>query len=76
MPLGQPLWKLGFFPKARRDGTWDRWIDVTLQWHCEAKGMMEAVDTPVAPLATVVPPELLVARLTSFPVKVTCPQSH
>ena len=64
-----PLWKLAFFLKARQDGTWDRWIDVTLQWHQEVKGLVDALNTPVGAMANLLPPHLLVARLLE-PVKV------
>ena len=65
-----PLWKLAFFAAARRDGTWDRWIDVILQWHKEVNGLIAALQTPAGAMANVLPPHLLVARLLE-PVTVT-----
>lgn len=67
---GHPLWRLAFFEKARRDGTWDRWIDVVLQWHEEVDGLIRALETPVHAIACLIPPQVLVARLLE-PVKVS-----
>ena len=66
---GHPLWKLGFFEKARRDGTWDRWVSVILNWHKEVEGLIRALDSPVYALGSAMPPFLLVARLLE-PLKV------
>ena len=64
-----PLWKLSFFLEARRNGTWDRWLSVSLQWHAEVKGLINALDTPAGAMANLVPSHLLVARMLE-PVKV------
>lgn len=66
---GHPLWKLAFFEKARHEGTWDRWIDVVLQWHQEVEGLIRALETPVHAMANLLPPHVLVAKLLE-PVKV------
>ena len=64
-----PLWRLAFFLEARRNGTWDRWLSVSLQWHTEVKGLSDALDTPAGAMANLVPAHLLVARMLD-PVKV------
>ena len=64
-----PLWNLGFFAEARRNGTWDRWLDVTFQWHREIEGLVNALNTPVGAMANLLPPHLLVAKMLE-PVKV------
>ena len=69
-----PMWKLGFFDEARRDGTWDRWCSVVLSWHTEVDGLMAAFASPVGAIANALPPQLLVARLMES-VKVLCCQS-
>ena len=65
-----PLWRLEFFAKARQDGTWQRWIDVVLQWHHEVEGLIRALSTPVHAMANLISPEVLVVRLLE-PVKVS-----
>ncbi len=64
-----PMWKMAFFLEARRNGTWDRWLDVTLQWHQEISGLTTALNTPVGAMANLLPPHLLVMRMLE-PVKV------
>ena len=64
-----PMWKMAFFLEARRNGTWDRWLDVTLQWHQEISGLTNALNTPVGAMANLLPPHLLVVRMLE-PVKV------
>ena len=63
------MWKMAFFLDARRDGTWDRWLDVTLQCRQEISGLTNALNTPVGAMANLLPPHLLVARMLE-PVKV------
>ncbi|MCJ1368720.1 hypothetical protein MMC16_007865 [Acarospora aff. strigata] len=62
-PVLQHLRQQGFFEKARRDGTWDRWVSVILNWHKEVEGLIRALDSPVYALGSAMPPFLLVARL-------------
>jgi hypothetical protein len=64
-----PMWKMAFFLEARSNGTWDRWLDVTLQWHQEINGLMNALNTPVGAMANLLPPHLLVIQMLE-PVKV------
>ena len=64
-----PMWKTAFFLEARRNGTWDRWLDVTLQWHQEISGLTNALNTPVGAMANLLLPHLLVVRMLE-PVKV------
>jgi len=63
------MWKMAFFLEARRNWTWDRWLDVTLQWHQEISGLINALNTPVGAMANLLPPHLLVVRMLE-PVKV------
>ena len=60
---------MAFFLEARSNGTWDRWLDVTLQWHQEINGLMNALNTPVGAMANLLPPHLLVIQMLE-PVKV------
>ncbi len=64
-----PMWKMAFFLEARRNGTWDGWLRVTLQWHQEISGLIIALNTPVGAMANLLPPHLLVVRMLE-PVKV------
>ncbi|KAL0050065.1 hypothetical protein WJX82_003733 [Trebouxia sp. C0006] len=59
---------MAFFLEARRNWTWDRWLDVTLQWHQEISGLINALNTPVGAMANLLPPHLLVVRMLE-PVK-------
>ena len=67
-----PMWKLGFFDEARRDGTWDRWCEVVLGWHAEVDGLMDAFASPVGAIANALPPQLLVAKLMESVKVLTC----
>ncbi len=60
---GHPVFTLDFLRPARMNGSWDRWVAVTLNYHKEVAGMLRALDGPLFSMAGLQPPHLIVARL-------------
>ncbi|DBA99006.1 TPA: hypothetical protein ACH3X1_014279 [Trebouxia sp. C0004] len=58
-----PVFTLDFLRPARMNGSWDRWVAVTPNYHKEVAGMLRALNGPLFSMAGLQPPHLIVARL-------------
>ena len=58
-----PVFTLDFLRPAKMNGSWDRWVAVTLNYHKEVAGMLRALDGPLFSMAGLQPPHVIVACL-------------